>query len=150
MQDGGPYLLTFWGRDAEKVRTATSLKSGDSYFEWFDSDEQRQQRVFELELYRSCGYALVVEAREQGSHTKLRTIYIGVYAYAGKQWILHQDFGYGYPLASAEFMFTDGNYACDCNVTIFLHEQYPDASEFAGEPKCGSNIKLITFVVGQL
>lgn len=42
--------------------------------------------------------------------------------------------------SSAEFMFTDGNFGCDCNRSIFIGEHCDENFE---PMECGDKIKLI-------
>ena len=44
---------------------------------------------------------------------------------------------------AADFMFTDGNYACDCNKSIFI-KQYCDKNFL--KMKCGDEIALIELI----
>jgi len=77
--------------------------------------------------------------------TKLKkTIVKAIFKIHDKQYAIEEDFGYGYPVNSAEFMFTEGNYACDCNRSIMIRQQQdPDFPEY----ECGEEIKMIKFEV---
>ena len=61
----------------------------------------------------------------------------------GRTHNITHDFGYGYPVESAEFMFEEGNYSCDCNKSLFLQEQGFDIDE---QP-CGDEITIETFKI---
>lgn len=61
--------------------------------------------------------------------------------YQGKQYKYVYDFGEGYPYESAEFMYTEGNYSCDCNRSIFIQEHCDN--DFP-EMECGEEIKLVS------
>lgn len=69
-----------------------------------------------------------------------KTIFVGTFKYKDKEFILHYDFGYGYSEESAIFMFEDGNYACDCNRSIFIRQEYGENT--IPELDCGDEIKL--------
>jgi hypothetical protein len=43
--------------------------------------------------------------------------------YKGQRHTFIDTFGPGYPWSSVEFMWRDGNYACDCNRSLFLQRQ---------------------------
>ena len=60
--------------------------------------------------------------------------------YLNKDYKFVYDFGQGYSFEGAEFMFTEGNYSCDCNKSVFIR-QFCD-KDFP-EMKCGEKIKLI-------
>lgn len=49
------------------------------------------------------------------------------------------DCGYEYPKESALFMFTDGNYSCDCNKSLFIIR---NCDRNFKELACGNEIKL--------
>lgn len=51
----------------------------------------------------------------------------------GEIWSFDVDFEADYPLESLEYMFTEGNYSCDCNKREFLGRE-------AGA--CGNTIRL--------
>lgn len=53
------------------------------------------------------------------------------------------DFGHDYPEDSARFMFTDGNYSCDCNRSLFLAKFYEGVEEM----DCGDTIQMRDFKV---
>lgn len=62
----------------------------------------------------------------------------------GKLYPYSYDFGYDYPEDSARFMFYEGNYSCDCNLSDFLH----DAGYIEqGDWECGDTIKIEDFKV---
>lgn len=56
------------------------------------------------------------------------------------------DFGVDYPEESAIFMFKEGNYACDCNRSLFIEEIL---SDFDGDWDCGDKIELKDFTVSK-
>ena len=61
----------------------------------------------------------------------------------GRTHNITHNFGYGYPVDSAEFMFEEGNYSCDCNKSLFLQQQGFDIDE---QP-CGDEITIETFKI---
>ena len=63
--------------------------------------------------------------------------------YQDKTYHYIYDFGYEYPEESARFIFFDGNYSCDCNLSSFIQEQ----DENFPFLKCGDEIKIENFVV---
>lgn len=61
----------------------------------------------------------------------------------GRAFDIEHDFGCGYPPESAEFMFEDGSYGCDCNLSLALR----DAGHDVEEMDCGDLIKITNLVV---
>lgn len=61
----------------------------------------------------------------------------------GRVFPLENDFGPGYPVEAAEYMFMDGNYACDCNRTLMLAR----AGHPVEEVDCGDTVEMTDFVV---
>ena len=45
------------------------------------------------------------------------------------------------------FMFEDGNYACDCNLSIFIQEQVDENFELM---ECGEEIKLLNLQIKEV
>jgi hypothetical protein len=82
---------------------------------------------------------------QDGPQTHARTIAHVVLSFDGKEYAFDQDFGYGYPAASAHYMFTEGNYACDCNRSSFIREK---SSTFP-EMDCGEQIDLASISFSQ-
>ena len=58
-----------------------------------------------------------------------------------------ENFGKDYPADSAEWMFTEGNYACDCNRSLFIRRQYGE--DAMPELKCGDEIELIDYQIDE-
>jgi hypothetical protein len=55
----------------------------------------------------------------------------------GKSYTLHPDFDYD-EFDQADFVWTDGNFACDCNRSIFINE----INDSFPLLECGDTIKL--------
>jgi hypothetical protein len=49
--------------------------------------------------------------------------------FKGKRYTFEYDYGPGYPVESAEYMFEDGNYSCNCNLSRFIQDKYPEFPE---------------------
>ena len=70
-------------------------------------------------------------------------VYIKLIAeYLGTPYDLTYDFGDNYSVAGAWFMFHEGNYSCDCNLSIFL-DRY--GGHFFPGLNCGERIKYRRF-----
>lgn len=106
------------------------------YF-FFDTMEELRNYLSDLEkVEKQLNARMLAYTIEEGTHVRYRTIAKMNLVYKGTEYPFEYDFGYGYPIESAEFMFQDGNYACDCNRSIFLHEAYPEVPE----KDCGHTI----------
>lgn len=66
-----------------------------------------------------------------------------VFKYKDKEYILTHDFG-EYSVDGADYMFTEGNYACDCNRCLMIMEKCD--KDFPGL-KCGNEIKMERFEI---
>lgn len=64
--------------------------------------------------------------------------------YQGKEYEFEKNLGPDVTEEVAEFMFEDGNYSCDCNLSLFLAEKYPDFPEL----DCGNDqIEILSIEV---
>ena len=78
---------------------------------------------------------------------------VAVLEYDRKQYLVHM--GWSHPDEDADdqeierlawYMWTDGNYSCDCNRLAFIaceYDDYPDLEDENGYPPCGETIKLV-------
>lgn len=134
------YYLKFWGGATKSIEEDLGFKERDY---WFNSKEERENFKQQLLPYNRKGLMI---HEDEGEHTKLKTIAKMMFRYKGKNYPYEMDFGYGYPVGSAHYMFEEGNYACDCNRSLFLSREYPNFEEM----DCGENIDLISFEVIQI
>ena len=126
------YFIEFWGRDEEQAIRELGL-SGPRH--WFRTQVELDNLRAKLKPYH------VVSRTESGEMTHKRTVAIVKLAFGGKFYTLEHDFGFEYPAHSAEYMFEDGNYSCDCNRSLFIgekHEEFP-------EMECGNLIEMVEF-----
>ena len=84
-----------------------------------------------------------MHSSEQGEDLEYKTVVEMTLVYKGKSYAYKYDFGYGYPCSSAEFMFFEGNYACDCNLSNFIREKSDDFPEL----DCGDEITIEDFKI---
>lgn len=66
-----------------------------------------------------------------------------VFVHEGKQYLFEYDYEEDYPFDAANYMFTEGNYSCDCNRSAFVQEKYPEFPEL----DCGEKIELVELVI---
>lgn len=136
-QKGIYYLFTWGGIENNDLPLS---KFGELGNYWFSTSEQR--KCFKKQIKRLAEeYNKGVCFREEdGIHTWKKTIAVMDMVYREKTYQFEYDFGYGYSVESAKYMFEDGNYACDCNKSIFLGEFYPE--DFSEELECGELISI--------
>jgi len=77
---------------------------------------------------------------------KKRTIAKVLLRYMEKEYTIEEDFGYGYPEESASFMFEEGNYSCDCNLSTFIQQQCDRAFPTLD---CGEEIEIVDIEIIQ-
>jgi len=131
------YCLKTWGGFYnEQHQKKHGHKEG--YF-WFDTAEARENYIKLLQTIENDlhAYGLGV-AKTEGTETRFKTVAKMIFVFKGKEYPYETDFGYGYALDSAEFMFYEGNFACDCNRSMFIG---------LPEMQCGNRIKMKDFVV---
>jgi hypothetical protein len=133
------YMIQIWGgawnRDAEpSIEKDLGIKEGYYYF---DTEKELQDFEKKLDKYSHLGLA---KDKKHGIMNHKRTIAVCTFKYKDKEYIIDYDFGYEYPKESAEFMFSDGNYACDCNRSVFI-QRYCEPS--FPEMDCGNKIELL-------
>ena len=142
------YMLQTWGGFYnEEYQKMHGYKPG--YF-WFDTTEERDAYVQELKTaeqkYSDCLFAAIATYAAEGEYTRLLTIAKMVFVYHGNEYPYEYNFGFGYSPEGAEFMFTLGNYSCDCNRSLFIGETNADFHEL----DCGNEIEMINFEVVQV
>lgn len=130
------YFLHIWGGAIPTLEKEFGIK--DNYF-WFPTETERETFVNKIKKYSSLG--LVIDTKD-GDMTHKRTIAEMDLFYEDQIYHLEYDFGYEYPSDSAEFMFFEGNYSCDCNLSLFIQRQ---CNESFPELNCGEKIKIENF-----
>jgi hypothetical protein len=138
------YLLHTWGGFYNEEHKANhGLEPG--YF-WFSTAVDRQKffdNLKKIEKKYSAYY--LASSFKEGKHVRYRTIARMKLVYNGKEYPYKYDFGFGYPVHSAHYMWEDGNYSCDCNKSLFLSQIYKEVPEL----NCGDSIQTRNFVVTQ-
>jgi hypothetical protein len=142
------YLLHAWGGFWNDGLGAKLLGT-DAHFFWFDSATER-------EIARSYINALafvqerqdqrtVVFSEADGPGADTRTVAVMELELDRNRYPFVFDFGYGYPEESAYYMFLEGNYACDCNLSLFLSQSITNVRPY----ECGHRIAIHNFEVRQ-
>lgn len=74
----------------------------------------------------------------------MNTIFVGTFKYKEKEFILRFNFEIkDYSEDDAVWMFTEGNYSCDCNRSLFIRQQY--GGDAIPELPCGDTIELLDY-----
>lgn len=134
------YLLHTWG-GFYNHKDQHGYKEG--YF-WFDTEAARDDYILELkDAEQRLNARHLVVVKEEGTRVRYRTVAKCVFVYRGKKYPTEYDFGFAYPAEDAEYMFRRGNYACDCNRSLFISHRHNDFEEM----ECGKEIELDSFGV---
>lgn len=133
------YMLHAWGgfyNDKHKIKHG--LNPG--YF-FFDTKGERDKYLDNLhKIETELSAFLLAHRTGEGTEVRYKTIASVSLEYKGKNYEIEKDFGFHYPISSAHFMFNDGNYGCDCNLSGFIIDAYNNEIP---ELDCGNEIKII-------
>lgn len=139
------YLIKFWGAGAEEFAELNphpdSKRDKDNcYYYWFEPE-------LEMTNFKKKAHAFpkIIATDEGEGFIRSRTIAKMILVYKGLDYPFEYDFGYGYPEESADYMFFDGNYSCDCNLSRFLKRKYPNSD--IQELECGEQIEIKNFEI---
>lgn len=61
-----------------------------------------------------------------------------IFVYKGKQYFYQYKFDFDCSVDGIEYLFTDGNYGCDCNRSLLLSREYKDFPIL----NCGNEIEM--------
>ncbi len=137
------YYLGSWGGVYNDDLIAKTLGITERDF-WFDNTEERENFKSKLKAVADTHGECIVFKDGEGFDVRKRTVAKMVMAFPnGKKYPFEYDFGYAYKPESAEFMFFDGNYSCDCNKSNFISDKYPEITKM----ECGDEIILEDFKV---
>jgi hypothetical protein len=142
------FLLHVWGGFWNDGLGERLLGTNSPYF-WFDTKEERAEAkayIGGLAAQQKDAQKMVVYAEDEGPEILYRTVAkMELEIPGGKRYPYTWDFGYGFSDATAEFMFEEGNYSCDCNKSLFLSREYPNENiELHG---CGDTILIHNFTI---
>jgi hypothetical protein len=137
------YFIKIWGgafnSDANpSIEKDHGIKEGVHYFEKKSKLDEFKAIINKPE-YSNQG---LISIEKYGQMTHKRTIAVVTCGYKGKEYVIDYDFGYEYEEDQARYMFEDGNYSCDCNLSLFLNRKYPDDDNFKEEFHCGYEIEI--------
>ena len=134
------YHLKICGEAVTEIQEMIGIYDSDY---WFSVKQNRDNFIMNLRKleYFCKNKGLTIEIND-GVDVDKQTIYTATLKLPdGRTHNITHNFGYGYPVESAEFMFEEGNYSCDCNKSLFLQEQGFDIDE---QP-CGDEIEILSY-----
>lgn len=138
------YLLKTWGGFYNKEHQ--DIHGFEEGYFWFDTQEERKEYIDKLKKTEEELKALyVMTVLSEGYFTRYKTIAKVILIYKDKKYPVDYNFGFNYPERSAEFMWLDGNYSCDCNRSRFIRENY--GKDSIPELNCGNEILLESIVI---
>jgi hypothetical protein len=140
------YLLKFWGQIENDNLVEKELGVKEKNF-WFKTKEERRMMKSLIENIAKRNNVIVAFSEEEGMKVRYKTIAKMILEYEGIDYPYEYDFGYGYPANSAQFMFEDGNYSCDCNRSLFLADAYPQNFKRDEELECGDKITMKSLTI---
>ena len=137
------YHVRFWG-SAEPHIAAIGISGTDH---WFSSKPDRYDFIQKIRACAEMNGSTVMVTESEGPRCRLRSVArMMIRLPDGRGFPYEMDFGYGYPPDSAHYMFHDGNYGCDCNLSRFA---YDAGAHDLDEMECGDSIKLEGFRVDE-
>jgi hypothetical protein len=134
------YCLHIWGGAMPHIKEELGIE--ENYY-YFQSEDERNDFLNKLKPYEKYGLARDLK---EGEMTHKRTIASMDLVYKDNRYHIDYDFGYEYPKDSAEFMFFEGNYSCDCNKSIFINDIY-ESFELLD---CVDEVEIENFIVSYL
>lgn len=140
-----PYYLKFWGQIQNDGLTAKFLNTSATEF-WFNTSKERNSFKERLENFAIDSCKIVAFTYCEGEDAKYETVAEMLIKSGNESYNLSYNFGVGYPLESAEYMFMEGNYACDCNISLFLKQRGVNIKEYP----CGDELKIMEFKVNRV
>ena len=132
------YYLGYWGQAQEDVERDLGIKEKDF---WFQSANDRAKFKAKLKSVADVHNAIFAFNEYEGIDARRSTIARMIFTLPdGRSFPIAYNFGYGYETHDAESVFEDGNYACDCNRSIFI-----GLSDVSDDGNCGDTIVMSDF-----
>lgn len=137
------FYLGFWGEITNDKLVERELGIEKRDF-WFNTEEERIRFKAKLAAVAKKYKVIIAFKEKEGRQVRFRTVAKMVMVLPDRREFPYEyDFGYAYGPESARFMFEDGNYACDCNRSLFISKEHPEIKEWP----CGDEIRLKNFMV---
>jgi hypothetical protein len=139
----GEYHLFFWGGiNNDGLATA---KFGPERNYWFATPEERARFKADVSLFAHAAGQIVCFSENDGPNALTRTVAKMNLMYRGTAYPYEHDFGYGEHADSADYIFFEGNYSCDCNLSSFIRRAHPEAN--VPDLDCGDQIEIKDFEI---
>jgi len=133
------YYVRYWGQAENFLKEELNVSELDF---WFVQENDRSKHIQKcLQLCKPVG--TIVYSCQEGEDMNFKTVVEMKLLHKGIEYPYTYDFGYGYPCGSAEYMFLEGDYNCDCNLSSFIQEQHPNFPRL----DCGANIAIEDFKI---
>ena len=129
-----------WNDNANpSIEKDLGIKEG---YHYFDTENEKNEfiKLLHNPVYQKQGIVIDIK---YGYMKYKRTIFVCILKYKGVEYVIHYDFGNEYEEEKAIFMFTKGNYSCDCNKSLFIREEYGE--DVIPELSCGDEIELLDY-----
>lgn len=141
-----PYLVRAWGggQDVVAEKYPPDLTHDGTLHWWFPTEEASRVFCNSLRTYSVCiqDQGPIDDNTDEPVDTHKRLIaLVTLKTPDGKEYKLEWDHGYGCQPSNARYLWEDGNYSCDCNRSMFLHEKYPEILE---TDRCSETIELVS------
>ncbi len=136
------YHLMFWGGVKNDNWIERDLGIKENNF-WFETEKERSEFKNKLQEVANNHKQVICFDENEGQYVRYRTIAKMIMVLNDTEYPYEYDFGFAYSKDSAEYMFEEGNYSCDCNKSIFLSKKYPKVPEI----DCGDTIELKDFKI---
>lgn len=133
------YMLHTWGGFYNEEHQKIHGKESGYFF--FNTKKDREDYLKSLKkISEDLDATVLMCTKEEGYNVRFKTIAVIKLEHDGKHYSFKYDFGYAYPVNAAYFMFNDGNYACDCNLSLFIRDKCDDSFP---ELPCGASIEIL-------
>lgn len=131
----------YWGEVAQSQAFLDEIRNAGKD-NWFASQEDAMlflDRLKDAAFNLDLNLAYTIDLDEKPYHRLIATMDLIVPS--GERVEYAYDFGHCYDVEAAEYMFSEGNYACDCNRSRCIGEALPDFKEL----ECGETIEMENF-----
>lgn len=138
------FMVQAWGGGQHEFAKEypNHKKHNRCLYYYFDTEAEMNDLISKAHKYaKGC---VVTSVGEGDIHN--RTIACMDLIYEGKAYYHEQDFGYGHWEGGAEYMYSDGNYSCDCNKKLFLARENKELAYLEDmEHNCTDEILIENF-----
>lgn len=109
---------------------------------WFSNKQEREDFLIHLkDLEITHKFNHLCYNLNEGYYTRFDTVVSMKLNYNNQKYKFEYNFGVGYPKNAAYYMFHNGNYSCDCNLSLFLRSIGVNILEL----ECGNEIEISNF-----